>query len=119
MASELQETLARIVTKSEVLVEKYHVLSAEKERLEKIVAQLQEAKDKNIELQKELEHKAVQPIVDKHQEVLDRIENAELNEDEIRAMFADVGTPIPPEELAEDEKIEQYLLSFVVALTNR
>ena len=42
MASELQETLARIVTKSEVLVEKYHVLSAEKERLEKIVAQLQE-----------------------------------------------------------------------------
>ena len=42
MASELQETLARIVTKGEVLVEKYHVLSAEKERLEKIVAQLQE-----------------------------------------------------------------------------
>lgn len=66
----------------------------------------------NIELQKELEQKAVQPIVDKHQEVLDRIENAELNEDEIRAMFADVGTPIPPEELAEDEKIEQYLLSL-------
>lgn len=65
----------------------------------------------NIELQKELEQKAVQPIVDKHQEVLDRIENAELNEDEIRAMFADVGTPIPPEELAEDEMIKQYLLS--------
>ena len=47
MASELQETLARIVTKSEVLVEKYHVLSAEKERLEKIVAQLQEEKENN------------------------------------------------------------------------
>lgn len=41
MASELQETLARIVTKSEVLVEKYHVLSAEKERLEQVVARLQ------------------------------------------------------------------------------
>ena len=34
MASELQETLARIVTKSKVLVDKYHVLNAEKERLE-------------------------------------------------------------------------------------
>ena len=66
----------------------------------------------NIELQKELEHKAVQPIVDKHQEVLDRIENAELSENEIRAMFADVGKPIPAEELAEDEMIKQYLLSL-------
>lgn len=41
MASELQETLARIVTKSKVLVDKYHVLNAEKERLEQVVAQLQ------------------------------------------------------------------------------
>lgn len=41
MASELQETLARIVTKSKVLVDKYHVLNAEKERLELVVAQLQ------------------------------------------------------------------------------
>lgn len=40
MASELQETLARIVTKSKVLVDKYHVLNAEKERLEQVVAQL-------------------------------------------------------------------------------
>ncbi|MDO4970912.1 MAG: hypothetical protein Q4E41_02330 [Bacteroidales bacterium] len=41
MASELQETLARIVTKSKVLVDKYHVLNAEKERLEQVVAELQ------------------------------------------------------------------------------
>ena len=41
MASELQETLARIVTKSKVLVDKYHVLNAEKERFEQVVAQLQ------------------------------------------------------------------------------
>ena len=41
MASELQKTLARIVTKSKVLVDKYHVLNAEKERLEQVVAQLQ------------------------------------------------------------------------------
>lgn len=41
MASELQETLARIVTKSKVLVDKYHVLNAEKERLEQVVVQLQ------------------------------------------------------------------------------
>lgn len=41
MASELQETLARIVTKSKVLVDKYHVLNAEKERLEQVAAQLQ------------------------------------------------------------------------------
>ena len=41
MASELQETLARIVTKSKVLVDNYHVLNAEKERLEQVVAQLQ------------------------------------------------------------------------------
>jgi uncharacterized protein (DUF3084 family) len=41
MASELQETLAQIVTKSKVLVDKYHVLNAEKERLEQVVAQLQ------------------------------------------------------------------------------
>lgn len=40
MASELQETLARIVTKSKVLVDKYHVLNAEKERLEEEVAAL-------------------------------------------------------------------------------
>lgn len=45
MASELQETLARIVTKSKVLVDKYHVLNAEKERLEQVVAQLQSEVD--------------------------------------------------------------------------
>lgn len=45
MASELQETLARIVTKSKVLVDKYHVLNAEKERLEQVVAQLQSEMD--------------------------------------------------------------------------
>lgn len=45
MASELQETLARIVTKSKVLVDKYHVLNAEKERLEQVVAHLQSEVD--------------------------------------------------------------------------
>lgn len=45
MASELQETLARIVTKSKVLVDKYYVLNAEKERLEQVVAQLQSEVD--------------------------------------------------------------------------
>ncbi|MDO4510267.1 MAG: hypothetical protein Q4B68_00435 [Bacteroidales bacterium] len=42
MASELQDTLARITTKSKVLVDKYHVLSAEKERLEQLTVRLQE-----------------------------------------------------------------------------
>lgn len=62
----------------------------------------------NIELQKELERKVVQPIVDKHNEVLEKIESPELTDDEIRAMFADVGKPIPPEELIENEMIERY-----------
>ncbi|MCQ2290073.1 MAG: hypothetical protein MJZ63_02200, partial [Muribaculaceae bacterium] len=38
-------TLARIVTKSKVLVDKYHVLNAEKERLEQVVAELQNEVD--------------------------------------------------------------------------
>ena len=45
MASEIQDTLARIVTKSKVLVEKYHVLLAEKEQLEQQVQQLKEEVD--------------------------------------------------------------------------
>lgn len=67
----------------------------------------------NAELANELQSKAVQPIVDKHNEVLNKIDKAELSEDEIRAMFADVGKPIPPEELIEDEMIDQYLKSLL------
>lgn len=62
----------------------------------------------NVALARELQGKAVQPIVDKYNETLGRIETPDLSEDEIRSMFADVGTPVPPEELAEDE-MQKYM----------
>ncbi len=40
MGSELQDTLARLMGKTEVLVEKYNALKAEKEAVDKEVAEL-------------------------------------------------------------------------------
>ncbi|MBR5101791.1 MAG: hypothetical protein IK092_01540 [Muribaculaceae bacterium] len=52
MAQDLQETLARIVNKSNILLEKYRVLEAEKERVEGELAE----RDKELsELRKKIE----------------------------------------------------------------
>ncbi len=52
MASELQDTLSRIVNKSNILIEKYRVLHAEKEELE---VQLEVLKEDFEKLRKENE----------------------------------------------------------------
>ena len=53
MASELQETLTRIVNKSNILIEKYHALEDENKHLVEQVAQLQSEVER---LRKEGEH---------------------------------------------------------------
>lgn len=52
MASELQDTLDRIINKSNILIEKYRVLSGEKEELE---VKLELVKEDNERLRKENE----------------------------------------------------------------
>ena len=55
MATELQDTLARIVSKSNVLTEKYRVLAAEKEELDVQLAVMQEEVD-NLRIENEKLH---------------------------------------------------------------
>ena len=52
MATELQDTLARIISKSTVMVEKYHALSAAKDQA---VAELQRVQEENEKLRIEME----------------------------------------------------------------
>ncbi len=55
MATELQDTLARLVSKSNVLIEKYRVLAAEKEELDVQLATMQEEVD-NLRMENEKLH---------------------------------------------------------------
>ena len=66
-----------------------------------------EACGKNEALARELQGKAVQPIVDKHYEVLGQLEASDPDEDKIRAMFADVGTRRPEYEQQSFELIAE------------
>ncbi len=52
MAVELQDTLARIMSKSKVLIEKYHALAAAKSQTD---SEIEAVRAENLELRKEIE----------------------------------------------------------------
>jgi len=60
MANELQQTLARIINKSNILVEKYHVLESTNSKLvsekEQLVEEIEQMKKENERLSQEIQY---------------------------------------------------------------
>lgn len=77
MANELQQTLARIINKSNILVEKYHALEKANEELasenEQLVEKIEKMKGDNELLQQEIEYLKLARIVAPN---LNDVENA-------------------------------------------
>ncbi|MBR5030137.1 MAG: hypothetical protein IKT03_04090 [Muribaculaceae bacterium] len=77
MANELQQTLARIINKSNILVEKYHALEKANEELasenEQLVEKIEKMKGDNELLQQEIEYLKLARVVAPN---LNDVENA-------------------------------------------